>query len=332
MKEVIVIGGGPCGLSVGIELQQMGIDYVILEKRAIANSILSFPVNMRFYSTSDRLEIGNVPFLSEEDRPTRQEVLRYYRSVVTRQQMNILTFQTVIGVERLADRFLVRTRNHLHKEELFEARKIVIATGIYDHPRLLNVPGETMSKVMHYYSEGHSYTGRHVLVAGGKNSAVEAVIDLYRNGAQVSLVHRGETVYQGIKPTLLLDIRNLIEKGRIRFYPQAAITRIEEDQVIVQGLDGEVRIQNDFVFSLIGYQPDLSMLHDLGIRLDPQTQIPAFDPETYETNVPDIFVAGVLTGGITNKVFIDDGRLHGPKIAHTIAKQINESRAARLTT
>ncbi|RAV23296.1 YpdA family putative bacillithiol disulfide reductase [Paenibacillus contaminans] len=325
MREVIVVGGGPCGLSVGAALQELEIDYLILEKRAIVNSILSFPVNMRFYSTSDRLEIGNIPFLSEEDRPTRQEVLRYYRSVVSRQQMNILTFQHVINIERTLGGFLVRTQNHLSKEEGFEARRIVLATGIYDHPRLLDVPGERMSKVMHYYTEGHSYSGRRVLVAGGKNSAIEAVIDLYRNGAEVSLVHRGATVYQGIKPTLLHDIRNLIEKGKISFYPESTITCIEEDHVLIQSLNGPVKIQNDFVFSLIGYQPDLSMLSNLGIRLDHETQIPDFDPETYETNGPDIYVAGVITGGITNKVFIDDGRLHGPKIANHIAKQMNGS-------
>ncbi|MBW7455510.1 YpdA family putative bacillithiol disulfide reductase [Paenibacillus sepulcri] len=319
MREAIIIGGGPCGLSVGMALQEQGIDYLILEKRAIVNTILSFPANMRFYSTSDRLEIGNVPFLSEEERPTRHEVMRYYRAVVTRQQMNILTFHHVIRVERSSDGFLVHTHNHLGKEEVFEARRIVIATGIYDHPRLLGVPGENLSKVMHYYTEGHSYSGRSVLVAGGKNSAVEAAIDLYRSGAQVSLVHRGATVYQGIKPTLLLDIRNLIEKGRIGFYPESAITRIEEEQVFVQSGNEQIKIQNDFVFSLIGYQPDLSMLNDLGIMLDHQTQIPLFDPDTYETNVADIFVAGVVTGGITNKVFIDDGRLHGPKIAEKIA-------------
>ncbi|MGO4542863.1 YpdA family putative bacillithiol disulfide reductase [Paenibacillus sp. 2TAB19] len=324
MRDVIVIGGGPCGLAVGLALQEQGIDYLILEKQAIVNSIKSFPVNMRFYSTSDRLEIGDIPFLSEEDRPTRHEVMRYYRSVVIRQQMNILTFREVIGIERMKDGFLVRSLNHLAKEEIFEARRIVIATGIFDHPRLLDVPGEQLPKVMHYYTEGHSYAGRSVLVAGGKNSAIEAVIDLYRNGADVTLVHRGATVLQGIKPTLLTDIRNLFEKGRIDFYPESEVTRILDEQVVITTAGREIVIENEFVFSLIGYQPALAMINDLGIRIDPETQIPTFDSETYETNIKNIYVAGVVTGGITNKVFIDDGRLHGPRIAAKIAGDLRK--------
>ncbi len=319
MKDVIIIGGGPCGLATGAELQRQGIDYLILEKGAIVNSILSFPANMRFYSTSDRLEIGGVPFLTEEDRPNRQELLRYYRMVVQRQQLNIHTFEEVLHIERGSTGFTVHTRKHTGKLESYTAAKVVFATGIYDQPRMLGVPGEQLPKVQHYYSEGHSYAGRRVLVAGGKNSAIEAVIDLYRNGAEVTLVHRKDTVYQGIKPAIMLDIRNLIEKQRIAFYPEAQITSIEEEAVNMESKGEAIRLENDFVFSLIGYQPDLAMLRKLGVMIDEETQVPHFDPVTYETNVPNLFLAGVLTGGITNKVFIDDGRLHGVKIAEKLA-------------
>ncbi|GLX68065.1 YpdA family putative bacillithiol disulfide reductase [Paenibacillus glycanilyticus] len=322
MREVIIIGGGPCGLATGMALQEKGIDYLILEKGAIANSILSFPSTMRLYSTSDRLEIGNIPFLSEEERPLRHEVLRYYRTVATRMQMNILTFQHVTGIERQSYGYLVRTVDHLGREAEFEARRIVIATGIFDQPRRLGVPGEELSKVQHYFTEGHSYSGREVLVAGGKNSAIEAAIDLYRNGAKVTLVHRGTSVYQGIKPTLLLDIRNLIEKGRIAFYPESTVSHIEEDTVYLQNAEGLIALKNDFVFSLIGYQPDLNLLENLGVQVDSDTKSPHYDPETYETNVSGIYIAGVIAGGITNKVFIDDGRLHGPKIADEIYRDL----------
>ncbi|RTE07179.1 YpdA family putative bacillithiol disulfide reductase [Paenibacillus whitsoniae] len=323
MIDVIVIGGGPCGLSVGAALQKQGIHYLILEKGAIVNSILSFPVNMRFYSTSDRLEIADIPFLSEEERPSRSEVLRYYRSVVMRQKLNILTFHHVTEVVRLLNHFRIVCSDHQGQERVYEARQLVFATGIYDQPRLLGVPGEQLPKVKHYYSEGHSYAGRAVLVAGGKNSAIEAAIDLYRSGAEVTLVHRGPTVYQGIKPTLLLDIRNMIEKGRILFYPEAAVTAIDETSVYVQRGDNLIKVPNEFVFSLIGYRPDVALLQQLGIELDAETQVPKFNSDTFETNVPNAFVAGVVTGGITNKVFIDDGRLHGFNIARALAASIH---------
>lgn len=322
MEQVIVIGGGPCGLSVAASLRERGIDALVLEKGAIVNSIAAFPANMRLYSTSDRLEIGGIPFLSEEERPTRNEVMRYYRTLIARLKLRLRTFHRVTDVIRTGAAFAVRAVNQHGREVSIEAKAIVIATGTYDQPRLMDVPGERLPKVKHYYSEGHSYAGLKVLVVGGKNSAVEAAIDLYRNGADVTLVHRGETVLQGIKPTLLLDIRNMIEKGRIRFYPQSGVLRIEEERVLLLTGEGEVELENDFVFSLIGYQPDVPFLQRMDIRIDEETKSPLFDASTYETNVPNVFVAGVVTAGITNKVFIDDGRLHGPVIAEAICARL----------
>lgn len=321
MEKVIVIGGGPCGLSAAAALQERGIDCLVLEKGGIVQSITAFPANMRLYSTSDRLEIGGIPFLSEEERPTRNEVMRYYRTVVGRLGLRVKTFHRVTAVKRCGSSFQVTAVNHIGREVHYETEAVVIAMGTYDQPRWINVPGEQLPKVRHYYTEGHSYAGMKVLVVGGKNSAVEAAIDLYRNGAEVTLVHRGETVLKGIKPTLMLDIRNMIEKERIRFYAQSSVLSIGEEQVRLLTDEGEVEIENDFVFSLIGYQPDVEFLQRLDIRIDEETKMPEFDPHTYETNVPNVFVAGVVTGGITNKVFIDDGRLHGPLIAAAIGSR-----------
>lgn len=322
MEHVIVIGGGPCGLSTAAALQERGIDCLVLEKGGIVQSITEFPLNMRLYSTSDRLEIGGIPFLSEEERPTRNEVMRYYRTVAGRLGLRIKTFHLVTDVVRTGHSFIVTAQDHNGRERSYQAEAVVIATGTYDHPRRMNVPGEELPKVRHYYTEGHPYAGREVLVVGGKNSAVEAAIDLYRSGAHVTLVHRVDTVLKGIKPTLLLDIRNMIEKQRIRFYPESSVVSIGEDEVTLLTKEGEIAFSNDFVFSLIGYQPDVDFLRRLDVRLDEETLTPAFHPDTYETNIPNVFVAGVVTGGITNKVFIDDGRLHGPVIAEAIRSRL----------
>lgn len=318
MHDVVVIGGGPCGLAAAAYAREAGLDCLVVEKGGLVNTISRFPSAMRLYSTSDRLEIGNIPFLSEEERPTRQEALRYYRSAAMRMNLNVQTFHTVQRVERREDGFAIHAVNHNGRPRLFSGKSVILATGTYDQPRRLHIPGEELPKVSHYYSEGHSYAGRRVLVVGGKNSAVEAAIDLYRCGAEVTLVHRGDTVLKGIKPTLLLDIRNMIEKQRIRFYGGASVVTIEEEEVQVETPEGTVRLGNDFVFSLIGYRPDAAFLAGIGVDLDPETQVPVFDPVTYETNVPNVFVAGVLAGGITNKVFIDDGRLHGEAIAQEL--------------
>ena len=204
----------------------------------------------------------------------------------------------------------------------YQARMIVIATGIFDYPKTTGVEGENMSKVMHYYKEGHSFHGQNVTVVGGKNSAVEAAIDLYRNGARVTLVHRGDTVYKGIKPSLLLDIRNFVEKGKIKFYPNSSVEEINETTVCLQTPEGIITIPNDYVFSLIGYQPDMTMLQNMGIAIDSHTLVPTFNPDTYETNVQNVFLAGVVTGGTTNRVYIEDGRFHGMKIAEEIERRV----------
>ncbi|WP_318615812.1 YpdA family putative bacillithiol disulfide reductase [Sporosarcina sp. YIM B06819] len=323
MYDVVIIGGGPCGLSTGLALQEKGLSYVIIEKEAIVNSIVNCPLHMTFYSTSDRLEIGNIPFLSQDVRPTRTELLKYYRLVTERQELAIKCYQKVNAITKNTASFTVHAEDRNYNSIAYEAKNIVIATGIFDTPRQLGVTGENLLKVSHYYKEGHLYYGQHVTVVGGKNSAIEAAIDLYRNGAHVTLVHRGETVLEGIKPSLLLDMRNLLKKGNIDFYPNSSIAAIDETTIQIHSSEGTVTLPNDFVFSLIGYQPNISLLQSIGIQTDFSSLVPSFNPETYESNIKNVFLSGVVTGGITNRVYIEDGRFHGLKIAEEIAQRLS---------
>ncbi|MFC5591389.1 YpdA family putative bacillithiol disulfide reductase [Sporosarcina soli] len=327
LYDVVIIGGGPCGLATGLALQEKGLSYVILEKGAIVNSIVNCPLHMTFYSTSDRLEIGEIPFVSQDVRPNRTELLKYYRLVTERQELPIKCYQKVNKVIRNPESFTVHAEDRHGNQLPYEAQMIVLATGIFDTPRQLGIAGDDLPKVSHYYQEGHLYYGQHVTVVGGKNSAVEAAIDLYRNGAHVTLVHRGETVLEGIKPSLLLDMRNLLKKGHIAFYPYSSVATIDETTIQIHSPEGTVLIENDYVFSLIGYQPDISMLEQLGIETDPATLVPSFHPETYESNVKNVFLSGVVTGGITNRVYIEDGRFHGLKIAEEIAQRLSVVRS-----
>ena len=327
MYDVVIIGGGPCGLSTGLALQEKGLSYVIIEKGAIVNSIVNCPLHMTFYSTSDRLEIGNVPFLTQDVRPSRTELLKYYRLVTERQEINIKCYQKVNSIYKNIASYSVFAEDHNGNPIPYEAKMLVIATGIFDTPRKLDVKGEDLPKLSHYYKEGHLYYRQHVTVIGGKNSAIEAAIDLYRNGAHVTLVHRGETVLEGIKPSLLLDMRNLLKKGHINFYSNSTIASMDEKTISINSPEGTVIIQNDYVFSLIGYQPNISMLQSIGIQTDSSTLVPFFNSETYESNVENVFLSGVVTSGITNRVYIEDGRFHGLKIAEEIAKRISKSRS-----
>ncbi|GAK39084.1 YpdA family putative bacillithiol disulfide reductase [Paenibacillus urinalis] len=322
MVDVIIIGGGPCGLAAGLALQEKGISYIILEKEAIVNSIVNCPADMRFYSTSDRLEIGRTPFLTQEARPTRSELLKYYRLVTEREELNVHCYQNVVGITSSPDLFTVQSVDDKGNQHTYHSKFLVVATGIYDNPRKLHIPGEDLNKVKYYYTEGHSYYRRQVTVIGGKNSAIEAAIDLYRSGAHVTLVHRGESAHVGIKPYLIPDIRNLVEKEKIKFYPLSHVEEITHSTVSIRTPEELVSIPNDIVFSLIGYRPDFSLLSQAGVQVDALTSVPSYRADTYESNVPNLFLAGVVTGGTTNRVYIEDGRFHGGKIADEVQKRL----------
>ena len=324
---LVIIGGGPIGLACALEAQKANIDYVILEKGCLVNSLYHYPVNMTFFSTSERLEIGGVPFVSNNPKPTRPEALEYYRRVATDHHIHIRLFEEVIAINPLQDGYGVTTTR-----QSYTATYIVIATGFYDIPYLLNVPGEALPKVKHYYRDPHFYAFQKVIVVGASNSAVDAALETWRKGADVTMVvrkpHIGERVKYWVKP----DIENRIKEGSIKAYFESAITAIREDEVDIITPDGPVTLPNDWVLALTGYQPNLLFLEKAGIKLSADdVRKPYYNEETMETNERNIFLAGVICGGMnTHRLFIENSRIHAVKILEKIkADQVlAESRQA----
>jgi thioredoxin reductase (NADPH) len=318
--SVIIIGGGPIGLACAIEARKAGLAYLILEKGCLVNSLYNYPVNMTFFSTSERLEIGGVPFVSNNAKPTRPEALEYYRRVATSHELKIHLFEEVKEVIRLqpAGGFSVLTN-----KSRYTADNIIIATGFYDIPYLLDVPGEYLPKVTHYYKEPHSYAFQKVLVVGAQNSAVDAALETWRKGAEVTMVIRGEDIGQRVKYWVRPDIINRINEGSIKAYYQSAVSVIREGEVDIQTLQGIVTIDNDRVIALTGYQPDLTFLENSGIALAADmVRKPEYNEESHETNIPGIFLAGVICGGMnTHRLFIENSREHAVKIVATIMRK-----------
>ena len=313
--DLICIGAGPTGLSCAIEAQRAGMRSLAVDKGCLCNSLYRYPTNMVFFTTSERLEIGDLPLTSAGDKPTRAEALKYYRKVAAHYQLDLRLYERVERVEGRAGRFVVHTHTTNGDANEYEASKIVIATGYYDLPNLLGVPGEDLPHVSHYYTEAHAYWDQDVVVIGAANSAAEAALDLFRAGARVTLVHwraqLGSTLKYWVRP----DIENRIKAGEIRALLETRVRCIEPHRVWVQGTDGERPLPARQVFALTGYHPDFDFLRQLGIALDPQTQKPAMNPETFESNVPGIHLAGVVIGGrATREIFIENGRFHGKKI------------------
>ncbi|HEY6506192.1 MAG TPA: YpdA family putative bacillithiol disulfide reductase [Chitinophagaceae bacterium] len=325
--SIIIVGGGPIGLACALEAQKAGLTYLILEKGCLVNSLYNYPVNMTFFSTSERLEIGGIPFVSGNAKPTRPEALEYYRRVATSYQFNIHLYEEV---NEISYRFPVTSNQELGtgfsvltNKSSYTAGNIIIATGFYDIPYLLNVPGEDLPKVTHYYKEPHPYAFRKVLIIGAQNSAVDAALETWRKGAEVTMVVRGEDIGQRVKYWVRPDIVNRIKEGSIKAYYHAAVNDIGEWEVDIQTPEGMITLENDCVIALTGYQPDLDFLRKAGIALsDDEVRKPVYNEESYETNIPGIFLAGVICGGMnTHRLFIENSREHAIKIIGAISKR-----------
>lgn len=313
--DIVIIGGGPIGLACGIEAQKAGLSYAILEKGCLVNSLYNYPANMTFFSTSERLEIGDVPFVSNNAKPTRSEALEYYRRVTTHRKLNVRLFEEVSEVIKSDENYLVKTRN-----KTYEATHVVIASGFYDIPQKLDVKGEDLTKVTHYYKDPHFYAFQKVLVVGANNSAVDAALETWRKGADVTMVIRGEGVGERVKYWAKPDIENRIKEGSIKAYFNSEVEEITEDSVVVKTPEGLVKIENDWVISMTGYQPNLAFLKKIGINLSADAIMkPQYDENSMETNLPNIYLAGVICGGMnTHSLFIENSRVHAERIIEKI--------------
>lgn len=313
--DIAVIGAGPAGLSCAIEGVKAGLKVVTFDQGSVVDAIRRFPTNLVWFSTPELLEIGDVPFVVPALRPTRVDTIKYYQKVATHYRLDVRTFESVTGVKKEGNLFAISTS----RGETHRSRTTVVATGYFDHPNRLDVPGEDLPHVAHYYDEPFKYCGSNVLVVGGRNSAVEAALDLYRNGARVTLVHRGTRLSEGVKYWILPDIENRIRAGQITGLFGSIVREIGRDEVQLRSPGGDRTVPADFVFVLVGYSPDTSRLVDYGIDVDPSTLAPRHNPETFETSVSGLYVAGsVVAGRDTNKIFVENGRLHGATIVRTI--------------
>ena len=324
---LVIIGGGPIGLACALQAKKQGIDYLILEKGALANSIYHYPVNMTFFSTSERLEIGGVPFVTNLPKPKRAEALEYYRRVTQDNHVSIHLFEEVVEVRNNVSgdsrqaAFTVATN-----KTTYTAINIIVATGFYDIPYLLNIPGEDLPKVRHYYDDPHYYAFQKVVVVGAQNSAVDAALETWRKGAEVTMIIRGSELGQRVKYWVKPDIENRIEEGSIKAHFNSYLKGISKNEVVVDTPGGEISIQNDWVLLLTGYQPNLAFLEKMGIQLsDDAIRKPAYDEETHQTNIAGIYLAGVICGGMnTHRLFIENSREHAEKIiAHIKAKNLS---------
>jgi len=313
--DLAIVGAGPAGLACAIAAKRRGLDTVVLEKGCVVNSIYHYPENMTFFTTGDLLEIGSVPMIVRSEKPTRVDALRYYSRVARHYDLNIRDFQKVIGVRGTDTDFVIQTRDQFEVIHEYSTQKVVFATGYFDNPNFLGIPGEELPKVSHYYTDAHPYSGKDVAVIGGKNSAAIAALELYRNGARVVLIHRGQALGQEVKYWILPDINNRIRGGEITAYFSSTVREIRETELVVTTPAGELVLTNDFVFALTGYHPDVALLESCGVHVEPETSIPSHNPDTLETNVKGMYLAGsVVSGKMTNRVFIENGRFHGEQI------------------
>ena len=320
MKDLIIIGAGPIGLSCGIEAKKNNLEYLIIDKGMLVNSIFNYPTNTTFFSTSDKLEIGDIPFISHNVKPTRTEALEYYRRVSNSWELNLSLYNEVLKIKNENDYFSITTQNGK-----FESRNIVICTGFYDIPYLLNIPGENLDKVLHYYNESHPYYQMDIAIVGAGNSAVDVALDTYRKGAKsVTMVIRENEVGENIKYWVKPDIMNRINNKEIQAYFNSEITEIKERNITVKTPEKSIELKNDFVLAMTGYQPNYNLLENLNVEiLDDEFKTPSCNEKTMKTNIEGVFLAGVICGGLkTNKWFIENSRDHAEKILSTIIKDL----------
>jgi thioredoxin reductase (NADPH) len=317
LEEIIIVGGGPCGLAAAIAFKEMGLNPLIIEKGNVVNAIYHYPTHQTFFSTSEKLEIGDVPFITESYKPKRNQALVYYRDVVKRKQLSVNSFEKVSKVLKEDNGFQVVT-----DRQIYQTQFVVIATGYYDHPNYMNVPGEDLPKVSHYFKEAHPYFDKDVCVIGGKNSSVDAALELVKAGARVSVLYRGKEYSSSIKPWILPEFEALVRNGTITMEFNSDIMEITNDQVRYKKDGVEKSIYNDFVFAMTGYRPDHEFLKNMGIHIDEETGRPLFNPDTMETNMEGIYIAGVIAAGNNaNEIFIENGRFHGGLIAQSIKEK-----------
>ena len=319
MKDLIIIGAGPIGLACGIEAKKNNLDYLIVDKGMLVNSIYNYPVNTTFFSTSDKLEIGEIPFISHNVKPTRTEALEYYRRVCDSWDLNLDLYNEVLEIEKKESLFILNTRNGIKK-----SKNIVICTGFYDIPYMLNIPGEELDKVLHYYNESHPYYKMDIAIVGAGNSAVDVALDTYRKGANsVTMIIREKEIGGNIKYWVKPDIVNRIESGEINAFYESEILEIKENTILIKTPTGVEKINNDFVLAMTGYLPNYEILKKLGVKInDDEFKTPLYNEETMETNINGVFLAGVICGGLkTNKWFIENSRDHSQKILSTIIKR-----------
>lgn len=322
VRDVIIVGAGPSGLATAIACKHFGLDYLVLEQGALVDGIVRFPLNMVFFTTPELMEIGGIPLTTPYDKPTRLEALRYYRKVTDTFQLQISLYEEVLSVQKSDAAFVIETRNARGATRVREARNVVLAMGYYNQPNMLNVPGEDLPHVTHFYKEAHPYYRQRVVIVGGKNSAAEAALEIHRAGGHVTMVHRGAGFGESVKYWVKPDIQNRVNEGSIKAHFNAQVAEIRPTEVV---LDSGETIPCEAVLLLTGYRADADFMRRIGVEIHDDTLSPKYDVESYETNVPGLFVAGgQLAGKRTGTVFIENGRFHGEVIAKTLASRLRE--------
>ena len=313
--DVLIIGAGPIGIACALQCKKQGLTYIVIEKGTLTNSIYHYPLNMTFFSTSEKLEIDGIPFISNNPKPTRNEALEYFRRVVTSNLLNINLYETILSVEKIDKHFeVVSDKNN------YKAENVIVSTGFYDIPQLLDVPGEDLEKVMHYYKEAHPFVMQKVIVVGASNSSVDAALEVWRKGGDVTMIVRGDEIGERVKYWVKPDIENRINEGSIKAYFNSEIEEIKETEVVISTPKGKKTLQNDFVIALTGYRPNFEFLENLGVQLSNDSKrLPSYNPSTMETNISGLYLAGVICGGMeTHKWFIENSRIHAEIIVNAI--------------